>query len=135
MKVLSQPYTADNENDIEAFSKFPFELSDFQKHSVNSINNDRNVLVTAFTGSGKTLIAEYAIMKSVAAGKKVIYTSPIKSLSNQKFYEFKKKFPDMTVGIFTGDIKFNPFADITIMTTEILRNMLYVKIFDLHFPN
>lgn len=126
MRTLSESYQ-DREDDPNqaSFAEFPFELDHFQKHSVNAINNDRNVLVTAFTGSGKTLVAEYAIKRSLTLGKKVIYTSPIKSLSNQKFAEFRRKFPTVSVGIFTGDIKFNPFADVTIMTTEILRNMLY----------
>ena len=123
MEILSGPYTGDP--NYPAFAKFPFELDTFQKHAVCSIDEDRNVLVTAFTGSGKTLVAEYATMRSLERGKRIIYTSPIKSLSNQKFYEFKQKFPEASVGIFTGDIKFNPFSNVTIMTTEILRNMLY----------
>lgn len=125
MKVLSGPYTGDP--NYAGFLKFPFELDTFQKHAVCSIDSLRNVLVTAFTGSGKTLVAEYATMCSLQRGKRVIYTSPIKSLSNQKFYEFKQKFSDASVGIFTGDIKFNPFSNVTIMTTEILRNMLYKR--------
>lgn len=124
MEILDYPFTDTGEYE-EEFAKFPFDLDSFQKHSIASINNDKNVLVTAFTGSGKTLVAEYAIMKSLEHKKKIIYTSPIKSLSNQKFYEFKQKFPDASVGIMTGDIKFNPFGNIIIMTTEILRNMLY----------
>jgi len=126
MNILSEPFIDLGEN-AQYFSKFPFELDSFQKHAITSINKDHNVLVTAFTGSGKTLVAEYAIMKSLEKGKKIIYTSPIKSLSNQKFYEFKQKFPDASPGIMTGDIKFNPFGNIIIMTTEILRNMLYKK--------
>ena len=126
MKVLSEPFNDTGEHK-EHFSKFPFELDSFQKHAIVSMNNDQNVLVTAFTGSGKTLVAEYAIMQSLERGKKIIYTSPIKSLSNQKFYEFKQKFPNASLGILTGDIKFNPFGNIIIMTTEILRNMLYNK--------
>jgi len=120
MQVLSGPYQGDH----ASFSKFAFELDNFQKHAISSIDQGKNVLVTAFTGSGKTLIAEYATMRSLERGKKIIYTSPIKSLSNQKFYEFKHKFSEASVGILTGDVKFNPFSNITIMTTEILRNML-----------
>lgn len=111
--------------DIEEFYQYPFELDTFQKNAIISINKGHNVLITAHTGSGKSLVAEYAIKEGIKRGKKVIYTSPIKSLSNQKFYEFKQKFPD--VGILTGDIKFNPTADCIIMTTEILRNLLYNK--------
>lgn len=117
-----------------AFNNYSFPLDTFQKNAIVSINQNHNVLVTAATGSGKSLVAEYAIETGVKKGKKVIYTSPIKSLSNQKFYEFKQKFPQMDVGILTGDIKFNPTADCIIMTTEILRNLLYnknIKISDL----
>jgi superfamily II RNA helicase len=82
------------------------------------------VLITAHTAAGKTTIAEYAIALAVHLGKKVIYTSPIKTLSNQKFFDFKKTFANYEIGILTGDIKLNPEADILIMTTEILRNKL-----------
>jgi superfamily II RNA helicase len=79
--------------------------------------------VTAKTGSGKTLVGEFQIHHSLKKGKRVFYTTPIKSLSNQKFQDLKKLFP--SVGIMTGDIKFMPQADIVIMTTEILRNLLF----------
>ena len=124
MNILKGAITEDI-TDIEA--KYPYPLDEFQKHAIVSINKNHNVLVTAATGSGKSLVAEYAIEKGIKNGKKVIYTSPIKSLSNQKFYEFKQKFPHISVGILTGDIKFNPTADCIIMTTEILRNLLYNK--------
>ena len=87
-----------------------------------------HILITAHTGSGKTLPAEFAIEYFTGRLKKVIYTSPIKALSNQKFYEFTKKFPNVNIGIMTGDIKFNPDADVLIMTTEILQNNLYKKL-------
>ena len=125
MKILSDEFEDDGQHE-EYFIKFPFKLDHFQKHAIVCMNRNENVLITAHTGSGKTLPAEYAIMKSLESGKKIIYTSPIKSLSNQKYYEFKNKFPDASVGIMTGDIKFNPFGNVIIMTTEILRNMLYV---------
>ena len=102
---------------------FGFELDHFQKHAIMAIKRKENVLVTAHTGSGKTVPAIFAIADSLEKNRKVIYTSPIKSLSNQKLFELKKKFPD--VGILTGDIKFNPDAQCVIMTTEILRNILY----------
>lgn len=104
---------------------FGFELDDFQKYAIRAIQNNENVLVTAHTGSGKTVPAIYGIAHSLQENKKIIYTSPIKSLSNQKLFELKHKFPD--VGILTGDIKFNPDAQCVIMTTEILRNILYQK--------
>jgi len=122
------PYPSENETTyIEYFNQFPFELSNFQKYAIESIVEGHHVLVTAHTGSGKTLPAEFAIEYFVSKGKKVIYTSPIKALSNQKFYEFTKKFPHISFGILTGDIKSNPEADVLIMTTEILQNTLYKK--------
>ena len=105
--------------------EYPFELSLFQKDAIRGIEEGKHILITAHTGSGKTLPAEYAIRKFHKEGKKVIYTAPIKSLSNQKFYDFSKKFPEISFGILTGDIKFNPEADCLIMTTEILRNHLF----------
>lgn len=100
-----------------------FELSDFQTKACLSIVKDKHVLVTAHTGSGKTLPAEFSIYYNIKVkGKKVIYTSPIKALSNQKYKEFSAKFPDIEVGILTGDIKHNPTADLLIVTTEILQN-------------
>lgn len=106
---------------------FPFKLSEFQEKAINALINNDHVLITAHTGSGKTLPAEFAIEHFVENGKKVIYTAPIKALSNQKYYEFQKKFPTISFGILTGDIKFNPEADVLIMTTEILKNTLYLK--------
>lgn len=102
---------------------FPFPLDPFQKHAVKAIHQGENVLVTAKTGSGKTLVGEYLIHHCIKQGKRVFYTTPIKSLSNQKFHDLKRMFP--SVGIMTGDIKYRPDAQILIMTTEILRNLLY----------
>ena len=110
--------------DNEKFKIYPFELSPFQKYAIEAIEKGKHVLITAHTGSGKTLPATHAIQKFCTLGKKVIYTSPIKTLSNQKFYEFKHKFKNADVGILTGDIKFNPEADVLIMTTEILQDNL-----------
>ena len=102
-------------------------LSDFQKWAIQAIKTGNHVLITAHTGSGKTLPAEYAIQYFTARGKKVIYASPIKALSNQKLFDFRRKFPTISFGIMTGDCKDNPDADVLIMTTEILRNSLIVK--------
>jgi len=102
---------------------FPYELDTFQKNAINSIEENNHVLVTAHTSAGKSTIAEYAIAKALAEGKKVVYTSPIKTLSNQKYFDFRQKHD--SVGILTGDIKQNPEADCIVMTTEILRNMLF----------
>lgn len=125
--VRNFPYPVESEECFkDAFEKYKqFKLSSFQKHAIEAIVSDCHVLVTAHTGSGKTLPAEFAIEHWVGKGKKVIYTSPIKALSNQKFYEFSKKYPHISFGLFTGDIKTNPEADVLIMTTEILMNRLF----------
>ena len=102
---------------------FTYELDDFQKHACYKISCDESVLVCAKTGVGKTVPAIYGIHHSLKKNMKVVYTTPIKSLSNQKYKELTEKFS--SVGIMTGDIKFNPTAQCIIMTTEILRNILY----------
>ena len=119
--ICDQPYT----ETLSEFDNFSVTLSDFQKHAIHGILNDKHVLITAHTGSGKTLPAEFAIQHFIQNGKKVIYTSPIKALSNQKFYEFSLKYPHISFGLLTGDIKTNPTADVLIMTTEILMNYLF----------
>lgn len=128
VKICPNTYPVENEQKlIEYFEKYPFPLSSFQKWAIQSIVEGNHILVTAHTGSGKTLPAEFAIEHFIKKKKKVIYTSPIKALSNQKFYEFTQKFPHISFGILTGDIKFNPEADVLIMTAEILLNTLYAK--------
>ena len=115
---------ADCELTFELAKKFTHSLDKFQKHAIRAINAQENVLVTAKTSSGKTLVGEYQIAHSLKEGRRVFYTTPIKTLSNQKYNDLKKAFPDNTVGIMTGDIKCMPNADVVIMTTEILRNLL-----------
>ena len=110
---------------LPEFFKLPFELDDFQKHAIDCINRNEDVIVTAHTGSGKTIPAEYAIAKALNNSTYVIYTAPIKTLSNQKYKDFCDKFGKDNVGILTGDIKNNIDAPCLIMTTEILRNILY----------
>ena len=102
-------------------------LSPFQREAIQGIEDGKNVFITAHTGSGKTLPAQYAIEYFTSRGKKVIYTSPIKALSNQKYSDFVKQFTTLEVGILTGDNKHNPCADLLIMTTEILYNKLLRK--------
>jgi len=99
----------------------------FQAFAIEAIEAGDNVLVTAKTGSGKTFVGEYQIAASLRRGGRVFYTTPIKSLSNQKFHDLKTLFPQASVGIMTGDIKFRPDAQIIIMTTEILRNLLFKR--------
>ena len=102
--------------------QFPFELSPFQKLAIVGILNGCHSLSCVPTGSGKTVPALFAISYFTGLGKKVIYTSPIKALSNQKYEEFRLKFPNITIGLLTGDIKINPNAQVLIMTAEILQN-------------
>ena len=129
MPVICSPlFPADKESDFENhFAEFAFPLSDFQKHAIKAIVEGHHVLVCAPTGSGKTLPAEFAIRHFISQKKRVIYTTPIKALSNQKYHEFSKKFTPfgITVGLCTGDIKTNPTADLLIMTAEILNNRLF----------
>lgn len=104
---------------------FTFPLDPFQQYACAAIAAEENVLVTAKTGSGKTLVGEFQIHHSLKKGKRVYYTTPIKSLSNQKFHDLKAQFP--SVGIVTGDIQFCPQADVVVLTTEILRNLLFKR--------
>lgn len=103
--------------------EWPFELDTFQKEAVYHLEGGDSVFVAAHTSAGKTVVAEYAIALAAKHMTKAIYTSPIKALSNQKFRDFRTTFDD--VGILTGDVQINPEASCLIMTTEILRSMLY----------
>ncbi|KAJ3905845.1 antiviral helicase [Lentinula edodes] len=105
--------------------KYPFELDVFQKHAVYHLEMGNSVFVAAHTSAGKTVVAEYAIALAEKHMTRAIYTSPIKALSNQKFRDFKQTFSSASVGILTGDVQINPEASCLIMTTEILRSMLY----------
>lgn len=125
MVVLCESSFPNNSKYESYFEWFHFPLSDFQKYSIKAIIDGNHSLVSAPTGSGKTLPAEFAIKYFTNQGKKVIYTSPIKALSNQKFHEFSLKFPDISFGLITGDIKTNVDASVLIMTTEILMNYLF----------
>ncbi|KAK9752493.1 DEAD/DEAH box helicase [Popillia japonica] len=107
----------------EPAKKYAFALDPFQKESILCVDNNQSVLVSAHTSAGKTVVAEYAVALSLKNKQRVIYTTPIKALSNQKYREFYDEFKD--VGLVTGDVTINPSASCLIMTTEILRNMLY----------
>jgi superfamily II RNA helicase len=100
-------------------------LDKFQEESVKAIDKNKSIIVSAPTGCGKTVIAEYAVEKAMSEGKKVVYTSPIKALSNQKFRDFRERFGDEKVGIQTGDVVINATnATLLVMTTEIFRNII-----------
>ena len=119
-------YPSENEAKYKGhFEKFNYPLHIFQKWAIEGIVEGHHVLCCCPTGSGKSLPAEFAVQHFASYGKKMIYCSPIKSLSNQKFSDFTQKYPKVSVGVVTGDIKINPDADILIMTTEILLNKLY----------
>lgn len=102
---------------------YEFTLDPFQREAILCVENDQSVLVSAHTSAGKTVVAEYAIAQSLKAKQRVVYTTPIKALSNQKYREFYEEFRD--VGLITGDVTINPTASCLIMTTEILRLMLF----------
>uniref|UniRef100_UPI00358E6646 exosome RNA helicase MTR4 n=1 Tax=Myxine glutinosa TaxID=7769 RepID=UPI00358E6646 len=103
--------------------EYPFTLDAFQREAIRCIENNQSVLVSAHTSAGKTVCAEYAIAQGLREKQRVIFTSPIKALSNQKYRELYEEFAD--VGLLTGDITINPTASCLVMTTEILRSMLY----------
>ena len=106
---------------------FPFPLDDFQLEAIDALDQGHSVVVSAPTGSGKTLVGEYAIHRALAHGQKVFYTTPLKALSNQKLRDFREAYGDDNVGLMTGDLSVNREASIVVMTTEIFRNMLYAE--------
>lgn len=106
-------------------SEFPFELDDFQKEACEVIDNGESVVACAPTGAGKTVIAQHAIHRALEQGCRIFYTTPLKALSNQKFYDFGEKYGYDKVGLLTGDTSINRGAQVVIMTTEVFRNMLY----------
>ncbi|ERN20203.1 DExH-box ATP-dependent RNA helicase DExH9 [Amborella trichopoda] len=108
---------------LKPAKEFPFELDPFQLESIKCLDNGESVMVSAHTSAGKTVVALYAIAMALQDKQRVIYTSPIKALSNQKFREFKEEFSD--VGLMTGDVTIEPNASCLVMTTEIWRSMQY----------
>ena len=107
---------------------FPFRLDSYQQEAEEAIASGDSVLVSAPTGAGKTAVAEIALRAALKRGQRAIYTTPIKALSNQKLVEFQEAFGHENCGIITGDVKHQPEADVLVMTTEILRNILYKEI-------
>lgn len=107
------------------FDKLVFQPDQFQRESAESIASGRSVVVTAPTGAGKTLVAEVAVHLALESGQRAFYTTPIKALSNQKFGDLAAEYGDHRVGLLTGDNVINGDADVVVMTTEVLRNMIY----------
>ena len=103
---------------------FSFALDSFQTDALLALNDGQSVVVSAPTGSGKTVVGELAVYLALAKGERVVYTTPLKALSNQKYYDFQRQFGAERVGLLTGDASVNREADILVMTTEIFRNML-----------
>lgn len=108
-------------------SMFSFDLDRFQYSALQALASDRSVVLSAPTGAGKTVVGEMAILLALCRNMRVFYTTPLKALSNQKFYDFKKQFGENSVGLLTGDVSVNRNANILVMTTEIYRNMLYAE--------
>ena len=132
LEIFHSDIHINNELELQQKYKTEFKINDdnfnfdkFQLFSFQSIDNNHNILVSAPTSSGKTMVAEYGIISHIKQNHKIIYTSPIKSLSNEKFKEFKDKNLSLDVGLLTGDNKINVDSNLLIMTAEILRNSLY----------
>jgi ATP-dependent RNA helicase HelY len=118
--------TTDASSVREQFENFlPFDLDEFQRAAMDALDDGASVVVAAPTGSGKTIVAEYAVAKALADGGKAFYTTPIKALSNQKYAELRDRHGADRVGLLTGDTSINDNASIVVMTTEVLRNMIY----------
>jgi ATP-dependent RNA helicase HelY len=128
---------AEAKTHLGAFARtLSFELDDFQRQACKSLQEGRGVLVAAPTGAGKTIVGEFAVYLALQRGLKAFYTTPIKALSNQKFTELTEKYGEANVGLLTGDTSINGDAPVVVMTTEVLRNMLYADsdtLFDLGF--
>src|SRR5947208_13817892 len=107
-------------------TSLPFKLDPFQREAIEKLDSGRGgVLVSAPTSSGKTVVAEYAIFRALREGQKVIYTTPLKALSNQKFHDFVREYGESTVGLVSGEHTINDEAPVVVMTTEIPRNLIY----------
>ncbi len=120
-------YAADRRHPVlrDFAAAYPFELDGFQVEACRRIEDGHGVLVAAPTGSGKTVVGEFAVHLALATGRKCFYTTPIKALSNQKFHDLVERYGPDQVGLLTGDNTINGEAPVVVMTTEVLRNMLY----------
>ncbi|BDR54643.1 helicase [Bombiscardovia apis] len=145
MREQTKTITADYENAAQRYANFrmrqqhtgtaagrfelglPFELDSFQLTAIDDLEAGNNVLVAAPTGAGKTIIADFAVFLAQEQNVKAFYTTPIKALSNQKYHDLVNLYGEHKVGLLTGDTSINADADIIVMTTEVLRNMLYER--------
>jgi ATP-dependent RNA helicase HelY len=113
-------------SEVSAFAAtYDFPLDEFQLTACQSLEAGHDILVAAPTGAGKTVVGEFAAHLALRDGRKCFYTTPIKALSNQKFAEFVQRYGSESVGLLTGDTSINSEASIVVMTTEVLRNMIY----------
>ncbi|MEI8231746.1 MAG: DEAD/DEAH box helicase, partial [Actinomycetes bacterium] len=124
-KKAKQNKTHASLENFKSLLKFP--LDDFQEQACRALVQGHGVLVAAPTGAGKTIVGEFAIHLAVEKSQKVFYTTPIKALSNQKFAELQARYGEESVGLLTGDTNINSDAQILVMTTEVLRNMIYAN--------
>jgi ATP-dependent RNA helicase HelY len=123
---MRAPDPSDEDLLIEFEAGLPFKLDGFQREAIEKLERGRGgVLVSAPTSSGKTMVAEYAIFRALQDGEKVLYTTPLKALSNQKYHDFVRQYGEASVGLVTGENTINDDAPIVVMTTEILRNLIY----------
>ncbi len=111
----------------ELIARYAYGLDGFQLEALDALDAGQSVLVAAPTGSGKTVVAEYAVAQAVRTGRRAFYTAPIKALSNQKFHDLAHIYGADEVGLITGDNVINPDAPVVVMTTEVLRNMIYAR--------
>src|ERR1700731_1707286 len=130
MSTPAERYAASRERrsdpELAAFrGLYDFDFDDFQVRACRALGTGHGVLVAAPTGSGKTVVGEFAVHLALAQGRKCFYTTPIKALSNQKYNDLLKRYDSDTVGLLTGDNAVNGSAPVVVMTTEVLRNMLY----------
>ncbi|HMQ65148.1 MAG TPA: DEAD/DEAH box helicase, partial [Arachnia sp.] len=109
----------------EFASQYPYQLDDYQLEACRELAEGHGVLVAAPTGAGKTVVGEYAVHRAVGDSRKCFYTTPIKALSNQKYHDLVERYGPDRVGLLTGDTSVNGEAQILVMTTEVLRNMIY----------
>src|ERR1700722_3570592 len=130
MTTPAERYAASRERqsdpELAAFrGLYDFEFDDFQVRACRALNSGHGVLLAAPTGSGKTVVGEFAVHLALAEGRKCFYTTPIKALSNQKYSDLVRRYSADSVGLLTGDHSINGEAPVVVMTTEVLRNMLY----------